>query len=291
MWSAIAQAISTEIDEDFHITNKNAISGGDINSAYLISDAKNQYFVKLNDKNKLNLFEAEAFNINAIAQSQQIHSTEVITTGTTLDKSYLVLKYCNFTQPTPENWATLGKELARMHLLTTHGKFGWPHDNYIGSNNQPNRWQSNWRTFFAEQRIAWQLQLLAEKSIVFGDIDYISSICHDLLCHHKVEPCLVHGDLWRGNVGFINKTPIIFDPACYYGDREVDIAMTELFGQFPNEFYQSYHENYPLPPCYEQRKHVYNFYHILNHVNLFKGSYIEQAQALLSRIIAMHEKQ
>ena len=92
--------------------------------------------------------------------------------------------------------------------------------------------------FFANQRIAWQLQLLSERSIKVGDIDHISQVCHDVLLHHQVKPCLVHGDLWQGNTGFTHEKAMIFDPACYYGDREVDIAMTELFSEFPDDFYR-----------------------------------------------------
>jgi len=175
-----------------------------------------------------------------------------------------------------------------MHQQSSHGQFGWQQDNYICNTQQPNDWQRNWRTFFAEQRIGWQLQLLAEKSIKLGHIEHIISICHDALLHHQVTPCLVHGDLWQGNLGFSETGVYIFDPASYYGDREVDIAMTELFGRMPEEFYQGYQNTYPLDKGYDQRKVVYNFYHILNHANLFGGVYIEQSKASLSRILALH---
>lgn len=109
-------------------------------------------------------------------------------------------------------------------------------------------------------------------------------MCHDALQHHPT-PSLLHGDLWHGNVGFCEQNPVIYDPACYYGDHEADLAMTELFGSFPEEFYQGYQSVLPISPQYKQRKLVYNFYHILNHANLFGGVYIEQSKALLKRII------
>ena len=174
-----------------------------------------------------------------------------------------------------------------MHYETRHGQFGWQHDNYIGSTIQPNQWSSNWTTFFADQRIAWQLQLLSERSIILGNIEHIAQVCHDALLHHQVTPCLVHGDLWQGNTGFSGEQAMIFDPACYYGDREVDIAMTELFGHFPDDFYHGYQAEYPLDDGYGQRKLVYNFYHILNHANIFGGIYIDQAKAALSRIMSL----
>ena len=198
-----------------------------------------------------------------------------------------MLDYIDFSKAKPILWYQLGQQLAQMHYETRHGQFGWQHDNYIGSTIQPNQWSSNWTTFFADQRIAWQLQLLSERSIRLGNIEHIAQVCHDALLHHQVTPCLVHGDLWQGNTGFSGEQAMIFDPACYYGDREVDIAMTELFGHFPDDFYHGYQAEYPLDDGYGQRKLVYNFYHILNHANIFGGIYIDQAKAALSRIMSL----
>ncbi|MGJ8692342.1 MAG: fructosamine kinase family protein [Thalassotalea sp.] len=293
MWAAICDAITKETNRTFLIDEKTNVNGGDINLAFKVAgklnDQPQQYFVKLNDKDKLGLFIAECENLKRIKNLSTIACTKVVCLGTTLDKSFLVLQYEHFAQPNDILWFELGVQLAELHQSTSHGQFGWFEDNYIGTTIQPNRWQTNWRSFFCEQRIAWQLQLLTEKSVILGDIAYIVSICKDLLAHHQVSPCLVHGDLWQGNVGFIDQQPIIYDPACYFGDREVDIAMTELFGQFPAAFYRGYQHTYPLPMSYEHRKVVYNFYHILNHLNMFKGAYIEQAQSALHRIIALHQ--
>ena len=217
----------------------------------------------------------------------EIACPDVTAIGLSLDKSFLVLDYIEFNKAKPVLWYQLGQQLAQMHYETQHGQFGWQHDNFIGNTIQPNHWSSNWTTFFANQRIAWQLQLLSERSIILGDIDHISQVCHDALLHHQVKPCLVHGDLWQGNTGFTHDKAMIFDPACYYGDREVDIAMTELFGQFPNDFYHGYQAEYPLDEGFEQRKIVYNFYHVLNHANIFGGIYIEQAKALVARIMSL----
>ncbi|MEW6991489.1 fructosamine kinase family protein [Colwelliaceae bacterium 6441] len=288
MWSIIEKTIQETTKQSFAIKHKRPATGGDINLCYWISNYHQHYFVKINDKSHLSHFESEAYALAQIKSSHQICCPDVIAIGTTLDKSFLVLSYIPFETPDHNDWYQLGQQLAHMHKSETHGQFGWQHDNYIGDTIQPNKWQSNWRTFFAEQRIGWQLQLLNEKSIRLGDIDYISQVCHDALLHHQVEPCLVHGDLWQGNMGFYDHSPIIFDPACYYGDREVDIAMTELFGQLPDEFYDGYQAEFPLSSKYEQRKLVYNFYHILNHANLFGGVYIDQSKAALSRILSLH---
>jgi len=287
MWQSIERDITKVIGEQFSIKHKQLVTGGDINLCYWLSDYQHNYFIKLNDKSRLQQFDAEVYSLTKIKQLNTISCPEVITTGTTLDKSYLVLEYLPFHHASTKNWWLFGKQLAHMHQKSSHGQFGWQHDNFIGNTRQPNDWQSNWRTFFAEQRIGWQLQLLAEKSIKLGDIDYIISICHDALLHHQVSPCLVHGDLWQGNVGFTEEGGYIFDPASYYGDREVDIAMTELFGHMPEEFYQGYQAVYPLEKGYEKRKLIYNFYHTLNHANLFAGIYIEQSKAKLAHILAL----
>lgn len=288
MWHTIEQAIQEKTGKPFSIKHRKPATGGDINLSYWLSNYKQNYFVKINKKEHINHFESEAYALEQIKSSKFIACPEVITSGTTLDKSFLVLNYIPFETPEANDWYQLGEQLAHMHKSVNHGQFGWQHDNYIGDTLQPNHWHSNWRTFFAEQRIAWQLQLLYEKSIKFGDIDHITQVCHDALLHHQVTPSLVHGDLWQGNLGFCGHKPIVFDPACYYGDREVDIAMTELFGQLPDDFYLGYQEVYPISANYEQRKLVYNFYHILNHANLFGGVYIEQSKATLSRILSIH---
>ncbi|MEW6995713.1 fructosamine kinase family protein [Colwelliaceae bacterium MEBiC 14330] len=303
MWHCIEQAISAEIDKQYTIINKHVISNGTnsttsfhwlldhkdipVNLSFKITDGRRNYFVKLNSKEHLIKFQAEAFSLKLLNNLKNIACPKVIALGTSLDKSFLVLDYIDFSRAKPMLWHQLGQQLAQMHYDSRHGQFGWQHDNFIGSTIQPNNWSSNWTTFFANQRIAWQLQLLSERSITLGNIDHITQVCHDALLHHRAFPCLVHGDLWQGNTGFTNDQAIIFDPACYYGDREVDIAMTELFGHFPDDFYHGYQAEYPLDKGYEQRKLVYNFYHILNHANIFGGIYIDQAKAILSRIMSL----
>ncbi len=286
MWKIIEKAIVEATNKPFIIKEKQRVTGGDINTAFLLSDQDSSYFIKLNEKQHSALFEAESYSLNQISQQTDLRCPEVICSGQTMDKSFLVLEALSFITPNDDDWKSLGKAIAKMHKDTQHGQYGWQDDNYIGLNLQANKWSSNWSTFFAEQRIGWQLQLLNEKSISLGNIEHITTVCHDALLHHHVTPCLVHGDLWQGNVGFTTDGPCVFDPACYYGDREADIAMTELFGHFPAPFYQGYQEDYPLPKHYEERKQVYNLYHMLNHANLFGGVYIEQSKAILQRLLS-----
>ncbi|NMP32442.1 fructosamine kinase family protein [Thalassotalea sp. M1531] len=286
MWQTIANAISEVTGQEFVIRDKHAITGGDINLAYKITNGSHSYFVKINQKQTLDNFEQEAYSLKQLSNLIDIKCPLPLVSGTSIDKSFLVIEYLNFNNGTPQHWFQFGQQLAQMHQKVTHGEYGWQEDNYIGQNLQPNPWQKNWSMFFAEQRIGWQLQLLEEKSIKLGNINHICQHCHDLLVSHHPRPSLLHGDLWQGNVSFSNNTGVIFDPACYYGDRETDIAMTELFGQFPSDFYQGYQTTFPLQKNYEQRKPLYNFYHVLNHANMFGGVYIDQAKASLHRILS-----
>jgi fructosamine-3-kinase len=173
------------------------------------------------------------------------------------------------------DWSALARMLAALHR-TTGPRFGWHTDNYIGATPQINSWRDDWSVFFKECRLAPQLAL-AKKNGYAVEIQGALKVLEG----HKPKPSLLHGDLWAGNAGFIKEGPVLFDPAVYYGDREADLAMTELFGGFPREFYEAYDEAWPLDEGYEQRKPLYNLYHLLNHLNLFGGGYLAQVEATL----------
>lgn len=160
--------------------------------------------------------------------------------------------------------------LATLHR-STGPRYGWQKDNWIGLAPQPNAWSDDWAQFFVEYRLAPQAR---RAGIALPDVKR-------LLEDHHPAPSLLHGDLWSGNVGFTPEGPVLFDPAVYYGDREADLAMTELFGGFAPAFYAAYREALPLPEGYELRKHVYNVYHLLNHLNLFGSGYLPQVQGVL----------
>ena len=177
------------------------------------------------------------------------------------------------------DWSALARMLAALHR-TTGPRFGWHRDNWIGGTPQINTWHDDWATFFLECRMRPQLELARKNG-------YSISFSSSLLNNHKPRPSLLHGDLWDGNAGFIEEGPVIFDPAAYYGDREADIAMTELFGGFPGEFYAAYRKAYPLDEGYERRKNLYNLYHLLNHLNIFGAGYLAQVQRTLGLLHAL----
>jgi len=185
-----------------------------------------------------------------------------------------------------KSWQKMGHNLAKMHQNISSQGFGWERNNTIGSTPQINIWKSNWIEFYLEYRLGYQFQLARRKGGNFPLQDKLLATIPELLKNHEVQPALVHGDLWGGNAGFtIDGEPVIFDPATYFGDREVDIAMTELFGGFPAVFYEGYQEILPLDEGYEQRKIIYNLYHILNHFNLFGGSYASQANQMIKKVL------
>lgn len=266
-----------------------ALSGGCINEAYSLVGNGERYFVKLNQPGGLAMFEAEAAALAEIAASDAIRVPRPVTAGADASHSWLVLEYVEFARPAAQTSAMLGEQLAAMHRCTAQA-FGWKRDNTIGATPQPNPREADWATFFGRHRLGHQLQLAEANSAPGRLLDSglkLAESVPTLLAGHAPRPSLLHGDLWGGNWAADSAgAPIIFDPASYYGDREADLAMTELFGGFDKRFYQSYESAWPTVPGYEIRKGLYNLYHVLNHFNLFGGGYAAQAQDMIDRLIA-----
>lgn len=241
MWQAISQQLSETLMFTFDITEKTKVTGGDINECYMITDGEQRYFVKINTREFLPKFEVEAENIRILRESNTVSVPEFIFTGQSKNNSFIVLNYLP-TKPLEDdsNSYLFGQQLARLHQWGEQKEFGFDQDNYIGETLQPNKWERKWARFFSEQRIGWQLQLVKEKGVNLVNISEFIEVIHEHLAGHQPRPSLLHGDLWNGNAAQSVFGPICFDPACYWGDRECDIAMTELFGGFQPEFYQGY---------------------------------------------------
>ncbi|MEM8564767.1 MAG: fructosamine kinase family protein, partial [Pseudomonadota bacterium] len=212
-----------------------------------------------------------------------------IAQGIDQDNSWLALDYLVFTSSrVVKGQAALGEALAAMHGCSADA-FGWYRPNYIGSNRQPNSWTADCPDFIRKYRIGFQLEM-AQRAGLHGSIsDRISLLLaelHRFYDNYKPAPSLLHGDLWSGNYGVVDDIPVIFDPAVYYGDREADIAMTELFGGFSAAFYSAYRTAWQLDPGYDTRRDLHQLYHVLNHFNLFGGAYARQALALTNRLLA-----
>lgn len=231
------------------------------------------------------MFAAEALALQQMGATQTIRVPKPICWGETESNSYIVLEWIDLGGGSGDAWQAMGHHLAELHRRGTAEKFGWDRPNTIGSTPQMNDWQSNWAEFWAEQRLGYQLRLARRKGGDFPEPQRIIEGVRRILRDHQPQPSLVHGDLWSGNAAVTDQgEPIIFDPAAYYGDREVDIAMTELFGGFPGRFYQGYNEAWPLDSGYGDRRDLYNLYHVLNHFNLFGGGYGNQAKRIIQQL-------
>ncbi len=285
MWQAIAEYISQVTGEEFVIDKTRPVSGGSINQAYALIGGGKTYFVKINGAAGAEMFQAEALGLKQISATNTIRVPKPLIWGVAGSNSYLVLEWLEFGGSSSSAWAEMGKKLALLHRREGERRFGWEQNNTIGSTPQINDWEDNWAEFFARHRIGYQLKLARRKGGNFGDENRIIGGVKSLLQHHRPQPSLVHGDLWSGNAGILESgEPVILDPAVYYGDREVDIAMTELFGGFSGAFYQGYNEVYPLDSGYARRKTLYNLYHILNHFNLFGGGYAGGVERMLREL-------
>jgi fructosamine-3-kinase len=286
MWTEIAQAISRETKQEFAIANTKSVSGGCINQGSRVSSKDRTYFVKLNDVSKVDMFAAEALGLKQMYATKTITVPQPICWGTAANSSYLVLQWLDLGGGSNQSWTEMGRQLAAMHRVGTSKDFGWSRNNTIGSTPQINTWMDNWADFFAEQRIGYQLKLAKRRGGNFPESNRVVDLVRNKLAEWQPPVSLVHGDLWSGNAAISSDgAPIILDPATYYGDRETDLAMTELFGGFPTAFYQGYNEAWQLDSGYGQRKSIYNLYHVLNHFNLFGGGYANQAQTIIQRLI------
>lgn len=282
-WAAIARAISEVTGMAFEPEHESPAGGGSINRVSMLAGGGQRYFVKLNSASRLDMFEAEAEGLAEITATDTVRAPAPVCHGTADGQAYLVLEYLDLEAATDTHAETLGRQLADMHRHRAD-RFGWHRDNTLGTTPQPNEWQSDWIHFLREQRLGHQFRLLGDAALS-GMWGKLSPALPAFFERYTPRPSLIHGDLWGGNwSGLPNGQPVIYDPATYYGDREMELAMTELFGGFPHSFYAAYDQAFPLDEGYEQRKPLYLLYHVLNHANLFGGGYVGQARRLLSQL-------
>ncbi len=288
-FEVIAQHIAKATGENFSLQTAQALSGGDINSAYCLNSQTQRYFVKLNHRSLIDMFQAESSALAELAQSNTLRVPRPICCGQTDTHAFLVLEYLVLQPKNQRTDQLLGEQLAALHQIP-QAYFGWHRDNTIGSTPQKNTPATDWLVFWQQNRLQMQLNLAAEQGYsgkLQQDGTKLCQAVPKFFQGHALQASLLHGDLWGGNTaGDAQGQPVIFDPASYYGDREADIAMTELFGGFSAPFYTAYHSCFPLDAGYATRKQLYNLYHILNHLNLFGGSYLSQAQRLIAKLLA-----
>lgn len=293
-FSSLESALCSLFGNDAKIERTRQIAGGDINEAYgLTLTDGTQIFMKSNKKENASFFEAEAAGLTAIAQTGVIGTPRILCSGTDdarSGRSFLLLEFIAGGDRIPGYWETFARQLAAMHRAETvdyvsGGNYGFDGDNFIGARRQINTANNSWITFFRDCRLEPQFRH-ADGYFGTADRKKITRLL-DHLDEHLVEPeypSLLHGDLWSGNVITGNDGKVwLIDPAVYVGHAEADIAMTELFGGFPQTFYAAYREAALLQPGYERRRDLYNLYHLLNHLNMFGRSYLSSVKRIVEK--------
>ncbi len=289
MWTAISAAIAQASGEPFTMRGRQPVGGGCINSAYTIEGDEARYFVKTNAAIHADMFAAEFEGLHTLAASDTVRVPLPLCWGVSDTHGYLVLECIEFGRAETRSMARLGEGLAALHRHT-HAQYGWHRDNTIGTTPQLNHPHSDWVTFWRQRRLGYQLELAAHgdhRGALQRKGERLVAQLDQLFGDHRPAAALLHGDLWAGNHGYTDTgEPVLFDPAVYYGDRETDLAMTELFGGYSPDFYHAYQAAYPLDEGYHVRKQLYNLYHVLNHLNLFGGGYGAQAERMIDSLLS-----
>jgi fructosamine-3-kinase len=264
------------------------VGGGCIGESFKCVTSTGLIFVKAVKASASAMLEAEAAGLAELERASAIRVPRVIAHGTYTGHALLALEWLDFTANTAHSSALLGQQLAALHRISAQ-QFGWSRDNTIGATPQRNAWCADWAEFWRQSRLAPQLEMAkahGAKTKLIESGWRLYEAAPRLLDH---SPCasLVHGDLWGGNWATASDgAPVIFDPAIYFGDRETDIAMTQLFGGFNRSFYKAYTAEWPLDARASVRATLYNLYHVLNHFVLFGGSYAMQAERMIEQLLA-----
>lgn len=230
-------------------------------------------------------FRCEANGLRELARSGEIPVADAIFAG----DDFILTRYIERGTPPVDFFETFGRSLARMHRYTG-SVFGFYEDNYIGANPQLNRAdgqeRTDWTLFYFNKRLLFQYRLAERNGYVNASLrsDFVKleKRLPALLHGSEEPPCLLHGDLWNGNfLCALSGKAVLIDPAVYYGHREAELAMTRLFGGFPDSFYRAYMQEYPLPEGWAYRDNLYRLYHLFNHLNLFGRSYLPDVEYVL----------
>ncbi len=291
--AALSDAIAQAIGEPIEVTRSAPVGGGSIHSALAITaetaQGERRFFAKTNEADQAPLFAAEAEGLEALRSARCVRVPGVLARGKDDETSWLVLEWLDLAPLDERSAASLGTALAAQHRIA-QDRFGWGRDNFIGATPQVNGWSDDWLAFWRSKRLHAQLRLAAHHRLPSRMIDRgerLVADCEVFFRNYRPAKSLLHGDLWSGNAAALaDGTPVVFDPAVYVGDREADVAMTELFGGFARGFAAAYRAAWALDDGYTVRRELYNLYHVLNHANLFAGGYVAQAQQAIERLLA-----
>jgi len=286
--AAIEALIRKEVGSAFRIETANALSGSALHPLWRIEGAGSRFFVKTAEASRAPHFSAECKGLAALAANGAFRIPDALGYGQSEEHAFLVQEFLDLQKLDSEHAQRAGEALAELHEDEGE-RYGWPSDNFLGTSPQPNSESEHWPLFFAEHRLKPQLE--RARAVGFrGELQqHGERICEKIgafFLEYRPRAALLHGDLWSGNIAMLTDgTPVIFDPAVYRGDRETDLAMCELFGGLPERFYAAYRRAAPLDAGYETRKTLYNFYHILNHLNLFGRGYLRQAEWMAKALV------
>lgn len=275
-------ALSDRLGE--RVERASTVGGGDINRAFRVQTKRRSVFVKVNDEAPLRMFECEERGLAALRDAHALRVPDVLGCGAVDHTTYLILEWIDSGPPSPGFARRFGESLAELHRRSSDA-FGFEQDNFIGSLPQPNRTTETWLEFFSEQRLGAQLAIARRKgSLSAATLERADRLLDRLgsLLPERSEPSLLHGDLWGGNYMIdTDGEAVLIDPAVYFGDREIELAFTELFGGFGADFYDAYNASWPLPSEYAERRDLYNLYPLLVHANLFGGGYASRVDRIV----------
>ena len=289
MNAGFAAALAAALGRDVAAAPETTVHGGSINDCYRWQTARGPVFVKRAPVMRRELFNAEADGLARLRQAGSLWVPEMLALGSTDDEAFLVLEWLDLVEPDAASEEKFAEALAWQHRNRAQA-YGLERDNFIGATPQSNDVSDDWVSFWRERRLLYQLDLAARNGHAGRLQDrgrQLAEVMDVFFASYRPAASLLHGDLWSGNRGALaDGTPVVFDPAVYCGDREADIAMTTLFGGFGPRFYSAYAATWPLDQAAGTRRALYNLYHVLNHLNLFGGSYREKAERLIDRLLA-----
>ncbi len=288
--SSLQQAIAQIAGDGVAVRSERSVGGGMINETrQLLLTNGESIFLKVNSRVHRDLFTEEARGLLALRKTEGPRIPAPLGLFEADDNQYLLMEWIPSGHATGDFWKRFGRALAQLHRANRSPRCGFSHDNHIGTTEQPNAWLVNWHEFFGERRLLFQVELArkhgrADAAMEQGVRKLITKLPELIPAVDEGGASILHGDLWGGNYMVSEKNePVLIDPAVYYGHREADLAMTQLFGGFSPAFYDAYEVEWPLVPGYEQRRDIYNLYHLLNHLNLFGGSYAGSCRAIIRR--------
>lgn len=285
MWQAISRLLSEQVGEG-EIELRNELPGGEVHAAWHLRYAGHDFFVKCDEREMLRGFTAEADQLELLSRSKTVVVPKVWAVGSDRDYSFLVMDYLSPRPLDAHNAFILGQQLARLHQWSDQPQFGLDFDNALSTTPQPNTWQRRWSTFSPNSALAGNLNSPRKKALPLVILTPLLNMFSNVWRRIN-RSLLLHGDLWSANCALGPDGPYIFDPACYWGDRECDLAMLPLHTDQPPQIYDGYQSVSPLPLDFLDRQPIYQLYTLLNRARLFGGQHLATAQKAMDRLLAV----